>query len=113
MIHSNIFKPRNDWAVKTFNCKRYKHIPKIESILADVSNLTGIHFDALKSKDRNREIVEARFFYFYRARNLTKIPLRIIGDLVNRNHASVIHGVRMVDECREIKERYNELFNVN
>jgi chromosomal replication initiation ATPase DnaA len=109
MIAPNIFKPRNDWNVKTLLCSKYIK-SGLSEILSNVSYITGIKTDDIKDGTRKREIVEARFFYCYRARRYTKHTFESIGRLINRDHASVLHGIRMVDECKEIKDRYNELF---
>ena len=108
MIAPNIFKCRNDWNVKSFQCRKY--CTTLNDILTTVISKTGIKKDLIKSDTRVREIVEARYFYYKRAKKCTHSTLESIGRLVNRDHAGVLHGIRMVDECKEINDRYNELF---
>lgn len=60
----------------------------------------------VRKKCRLREFVEYRNMYFYVMRKLDpKMPLRCIGETVNKNHATVLHGIRMY----QIFERYNPL----
>ena len=82
----------------------------IGSILAEVSEVMKVPVDLLKSKTRERPISEARQFYFKRARLFTKASAKRIGELVNRDHATVLHGVKVVDGCPTLSDRYEELF---
>ena len=60
----------------------------------------------VKKKCRLREFVEYRNMYFYIMRRLDpKMPLRCIGETVGKNHATVLHGIKMYP----IFERYNPL----
>ena len=46
---------------------------------------------------RNREYVYARAIFFKLAREFTTCPFKKIGDAVSRDHASVIHGLKVFD----------------
>jgi len=70
---------------------------KITDILKEVSMKSRISIELLKGKARDREIVEARQFYFARCRDKTKSSLTRIGSLVNRDHATVLYGIRVVN----------------
>jgi hypothetical protein len=84
-----------------------------QSVLEEVSGITGIPIDVLKMKTRKREIVTARFFYFKRAKLFTKASLQEIGNLVGKDHATVMHGLYVVDNVHEVKAEYNKLFSIN
>ena len=47
---------------------------------------------------RDREVVYARAMYFKLAKQYTNYPLNKIGKIVNRHHASVIHGIKLFDD---------------
>jgi chromosomal replication initiator protein len=82
----------------------------LERILSDVSNKSGISEETLKSKTRIREVAEARQIYFKRASQITKLSLAAIGKFVNRDHATVIHGIKAVNNIRELRQKYSEYF---
>lgn len=82
----------------------------VYNILEEVSYATGIPVEVLKAKTRKREIVEARQFYFKRAKLYTKSSLALIGSLVNKDHATVMHGIKTVNNIVQVKERYEEIF---
>ena len=68
----------------------------LETILNIVSEVTEIPVDNLKSKSRLREEVMARNIYFDFARQFTNCSFRVIGIEVNRNHCTVIHGIKAI-----------------
>jgi hypothetical protein len=60
----------------------------------------------VRRKSRIRQVIEYRDMYFYIMKKLDpKMPLRCIGDTVDKNHATVLHGIKMYP----IFERYNPL----
>lgn len=70
---------------------------------------------------RKREFVYARSLYFKLARELTKYSLDYIGNTVNKDHSTVLHGIKLFDEtiCKyehnlmvlyyDIMEKYSEV----
>lgn len=52
----------------------------------------------LSSKSRKRELVYGRAVYFKLCKELTKCSLNDIGRAVNRDHATVIHGLTLFDD---------------
>jgi len=82
----------------------------LEAILKEVSDVTGISICDLNSRSRIREIAEARQFYFKRARVLTTAGSGMIGSLVGRDHATVLYGIKVVDNVREVRIKYKKLF---
>lgn len=48
----------------------------------------------LKNNSRRRSLVCKRYYLMYELRRF-KMPLQKIGKLFDRNHATVIHGIRM------------------
>tara|TARA_R110000787_G_scaffold94579_1_gene197325 strand:+ start:413 stop:817 length:405 start_codon:yes stop_codon:yes gene_type:complete len=67
---------------------------KIEEILRLVE--LDVHAD-LNTKSRKRELVYARAIYFKLAKDMTKRSCDSIGKLVSRDHASVLHGIKLFD----------------
>jgi hypothetical protein len=79
-------------------------------ILQEVSDITKIPIALMQSKSREREIVEARYFYYKRAKLFTNASLAKIGIHVCRDHTSVLHGLWSVNNVIQIKEAYQSLF---
>lgn len=72
---------------------------KIYSLtLTDIANAVGdVTGATLKSKIRDEHTVFSRWIYFKIARTLAFKSLNKIGREVNRDHATVIHGLREVE----------------
>jgi hypothetical protein len=83
----------------------------LETILEDVADKTKTTVEDLKRKTRKREIVDARYVYFKRAKELTSKSLSAIGSIVGKDHASVLHGIREANTTKQVSELYNECFD--
>lgn len=86
-------------------------------VVSKVCELFQTDVFELRSKKRNRNLVEGRAvlsWYYVRKRKLsiTKTSLQI-----NRNHASVIHCLKLVDSLlqydKEFKLKFEQLFSTN
>ena len=67
------------------------------------------------SKTRIREVVHARFMCYWYLYNSTNLTLGSIGKMFNRDHATVLHGLKKDREWTDIKDpihlRLKEEFN--
>ena len=90
--------------------KKYEHYNFLMEILRDVSKKTGVSMELLQSKSRDREITDARFIYFRRAKERTKYSLKRIGMEVNRDHATVLHGIKEANETDQVIELYKKCY---
>lgn len=98
----------------------YKNLPVKEIDLSYALNLisskTKISIDQIISRTRKREVCEARQFYFRWGREHVKnengkeVSYDLIGSFICRDHATVLHGIRTVNEVKELREKYEELF---
>lgn len=79
-------------------------------VLLDVCAKTGFKPDDLCTRSRIRELVEARFIFFRRAREVTTASLAEIGEVLGLDHATVIYGIRKAREERELRTRYEKLY---
>ena len=65
----------------------------------------------LLSKSRKRELVECRYwvFYFYtktcRDNNIAPLTLEMIGNSLKKDHATVLHGFKTVDNYLEYNDK--------
>jgi len=85
----------------------------LSNILADVSTRINISTDAIKSRSRKREIVEARHIYCHRAYRLTKERVEDIGAFIGRDHSTVSTGISNVDNIPSLKAKYKECFGMD
>lgn len=69
----------------------------MEEITQAVSEETGIPVEDIKSIKRTQDIARARQYCFYRARQ-HGFTLSQIANEFNRDHTSVLHGVRRIKE---------------
>lgn len=83
----------------------------LQSILREVAQRTQIPVEELKSRSRKREVCDARFVYYRRARQVTTEPLRRIGQLLGRDHATVHYGINEATNTREVAELYINTYN--
>ena len=88
-----------------------KYRNSLDGILHQVSEKTGIPVSRLKNCERKREVVDARFVYFRRAKEKTRHSLIEIGKLVHKDHSTVLHGIREANKTREIQTLYKKCFS--
>ena len=69
----------------------------IEKILSVVSREFGVSVDAMKSKKKNDNIAKARHRAIYILRQLTELTYKAIGDIFNRDHATVMNSIEKVE----------------
>ena len=79
-----------------------------------IKNLVQKEFKLqLKRKTRKREYVEARAMYYKLLREKNKMTFSDIARTLNKNHATILHGVSSLDDWIEtdtnIKSIYNKL----
>jgi len=72
-----------------------------------ISELVGVTEEAVVSKDRFRDVVIARHFLRYYLREKCNFTYQSIGDLMDCNHASVIHSVKYVNTCVKYDKLYS------
>ena len=70
-----------------------------ETIAKEVCDFYSIDINTLSSKTRKREISDARQIVMYLAKKIGNMQLTTIGARLSRNHATVLHA------CRNIEER--------
>jgi hypothetical protein len=66
----------------------------------------------LNVKKRTRESAYARSLYYRLARDYTISPLSEIGKLVNRDHATVLHGLKLYEEAAAYSNIIDKAYNV-
>ncbi|MFI3240465.1 MAG: chromosomal replication initiator protein DnaA [Bacteroidales bacterium] len=69
-----------------------------EQIVEHVAAYYNVDTDLIYSKSRKREISDARQVVMFMAKRLTKLPSTTIGLKLSRNHATVLHAFKNIEE---------------
>src|SRR3972149_6360316 len=69
-----------------------------EGIIKTVCDHLDVRFDDLKTKCRIREYVHARHIIFYFLKKHTSLTLKSMGEIFNRDHTTVIHGLENLND---------------
>ena len=84
-----------------------------ELIMDVVSEHFNVPVAELKGKKRNAEIVLPRQIVMYLCRNMTDTPLKSIGALLGgKDHASISHGVKKIEQDMKTDEALNNTINI-
>ena len=67
---------------------------------------------SISRNTRKRQYVEARAIYFKLCREFTQLSLEQIGKSVNRDHASVLHGVRSINTWVQVDKRMKNSMHI-
>jgi len=110
MNNTLIIKQTNLAVGRIEKLKRKKPCAPLDDILNTISIRTRISLDELKSKTRERPVADARFVYFRRAREKTTLSSSAIGEKVNREHATVLHGIEEALSTKAVIELYEYCF---
>ena len=97
-----------------FSAPGIPHDPEniVDALFKLVELRLGITKEQIGSKSRKRTLVIPRQIVAYILYRTGKFPLATIGDLMNRDHTTVIHSVRTVSELLEVKDpQLTEIYN--
>lgn len=79
-------------------------IEKIQRVISDYFDIT---IEAIQSKTRKRDIVQARQMVMYFAKKYTKNSLSTIGEQIGkRDHATVLHACKTIDNLAETDKNF-------
>lgn len=81
---------------------------RFQRIISSVADYYEISTRNMMSKSRHREYVLARNLCFYILQKYFKMTLKEIGRTFNRDHTTVIHGIRMFHQDRQVNEQYEQ-----
>ena len=81
------------------------------TILQTVCYRMNVSIEDIRGPVRSRKLAEARKVFAYVCRKLTRTPFHLIGKEVNKDHSSIIYGVRT---CEILMSAYKDFdFTVN
>jgi chromosomal replication initiator protein len=90
----------------------------IETIIQIVSEFYHIDINLLKSKKKNGPVVRARQLSMYLCSKMTDKSLKVIGDMFNRDHSTVINSINKISDIEksdaEMRKEIEELsYHIN
>ena len=85
--------------------KSYTDNEMKDYVLGAIEHVTGYNYTKLKSKSRKHEIVLARFVCYKLLRQYTKLSLLQIGNTFNRDHTTIMHGLRALQDMLDTKDK--------
>lgn len=112
------FQDSNVVGFQTWSAKRsIMQRLTVSQISREVFNLLlseyGIHEKHIRSRSRKFEFVRCRSLWFYLMRRYTNCSLSEIGKMLGRDHSTVVHSIKKIDDEKqmyaECRERYIEL----
>jgi chromosomal replication initiator protein len=88
------------------NSKRELSIEYISKVVCDYFNM---QVDALQTKTRKREVVQARQIAMYFSKSLTKYSLTSIGAQIgSKDHATVLHACKTVNNLKDTDKNFRQ-----
>lgn len=83
-------------------------------IIQGTANYYEVDIDELcHSASRRKELIKAKHIAMYSCKKLTRLSLGAVGRLFNRDHATVLHAIRSVEDQMTVYPDYkNELLNL-
>ncbi len=79
----------------------------VEKIRDTVCEYFSLTVDAISTKSRKREVVQARQIAMYLSKQMTKNSLASIGNLIGqRDHATVLHACKIVSDLMEFDKNF-------
>ena len=67
-----------------------------------------IKISAIKSRSLKQDLVFTRYLYMKYAKENTRYTLEKIGKFVNRDHATVLHGINTINNEVELSKLYTD-----
>jgi chromosomal replication initiator protein len=84
--------------------KRVNTVEKIRDVVCEYFSLS---IDAISTKSRKREVVQARQIAMYLSKQLTKSSLASIGNMIGqRDHATVLHACKIVNDLMDCDKNF-------
>ena len=88
------FTKERDEIIKSEICKRY-----------------NLEWYRIESKSRVRVVVDARRLYCGILRNIFRLTFQEIGDILDKNHATIIHNIQQHDAFVRILKSYKKNYD--
>lgn len=84
---------------------------QLEDVLRIVSREVGVEFQSYKKTSRDVDFVMTKRIYAYFAKKQTSCTLKVIGDVIGVNHATVLHYLRTFDGELQYNHDFKVIFD--
>ena len=89
-------EPERDFLWLTKMPPKHLRLQRIKAIIETVSRLTGVDTQIIYAHSRHHAAARARHLVYYAARMTSEASLPVIADILNRDHSTVVYGIRKV-----------------
>jgi len=79
-----------------------------EKIKSEICSRFGLDWSIILTKSRKSDIVDARRLYCGLLRNVFGLTFQEIGDILNKNHATIVHSIKVHDNFVRILKSYKK-----
>jgi len=84
-----------------------RKVNTVEKIRDVVCEYFSLSIDAISTKSRKREVVQARQIAMYLSKQMTKSSLSSIGNTIGqRDHATVLHACKIVNDLMDSDKNF-------
>lgn len=77
-----------------------------EKIKSEISERYNLSWPVIEGRSRIRKVVDARRLYCGILRNIFRLTFQEIGDILNKNHATILHSIAQHDTFVRILKSY-------
>jgi sporulation-control protein spo0M len=77
-------------------------------VKSEISSRYNLGWSAVESRSRKRVIVDARRLYCGILRNVFGLTFHQIGEMINKNHATIVHSIKIHDNFVKILKSYKK-----
>ena len=82
-----------------------------EIIKSEISKRYNLTWEQIQSTSRVRIVVDARRLYCGILRNIFRLTFQEIGDILDKNHATIIHNIQQHDAFVRILKSYKKNYD--
>lgn len=79
-----------------------------EKIQSEITQRYNLAWSIIEGKSRIRKVVDARRLYSGILRNVFRLTFQEIGDILNKNHATILHNINQHDTFVRILKSYKK-----
>lgn len=79
-----------------------------EKIQSEITQRYNVAWSIIEGKSRIRKVVDARRLYSGILRNVFRLTFQEIGDILNKNHATILHNINQHDTFVRILKSYKK-----
>lgn len=87
--------------------RQFGQVEQSETIREDMLNYRGLKLEDVLGQKRDRYVSDTRKLIFYFVYKNTTLSLKKIGELLNKDHATVLHHVRNMEDILTTNDKFS------